>query len=105
MNEVYLVIETIKELMERRCNGSAHLKIGSLVSDPVIFRNIFNHFTNGTEMDPELKIESVPVEVKCECGYRGEVELPRGVRNARCPKCHRTPEIIRGKEFEILEPK
>ena len=105
MHETYLVIETIKELMKRGCNGYAHLKIGRMISDERVFKNIFNHFTSGTSLQPELEIEEVPVVVECECGYRGKVDLPRGVTSARCPQCHRSPNIIKGKEFRILEPK
>lgn len=105
MSTVFLVMETILELMKRGVNGEAKIRLGELIADPQEFKTNFRRWIKGTELshlNPE--IETVPVKIKCECGYEGRVDSGNYVGAVRCPKCNREPNVLQGDEFEVLTP-
>ncbi len=52
----------------------------------------------------KVKIELLPSNVKCECGYSGPAEIyHKSHMNVlfRCPKCHAVPSVEKGEELEL----
>ncbi len=106
MKEAEIVMRTILEIMNRNYNGYAKIKMGALVADSEKFRKIFNLLTRNTQLNNlDLILDIQEPEIECSCGYKGKGITHLGLRNARCPVCNRNAKIVKGFEFEIIEPK
>ena len=58
------------------------------------------------EEDVDVRIEKVPVEIKClKCNYSGKVKMPLSPIKIKpiCPRCGSSKtEVVRGKEIEVV---
>jgi Zn finger protein HypA/HybF involved in hydrogenase expression len=81
----------------------AIVRIGEMVSDPDIFMEIFREHVKGTDMEGmDIKVESVPVEAKCECGWAGRIKVIAHLHFIRCPRCGKVADVLKGNELEIV---
>lgn len=77
--------------------------LGKMRGSAKAFEEMFREYTGGTELEGiELKIEQVPVKIKCECGLEGLVRITEHVHFARCPKCGRVADVLQGNELKII---
>ncbi|MCJ7479144.1 MAG: hydrogenase maturation nickel metallochaperone HypA [Candidatus Nanohaloarchaeota archaeon QJJ-7] len=103
MQETDLVMNLMRELEQRQCNGHAKVKLGTALADPAKFQDIFSNFSRGTYFESlNLEIETVDPVISCSCGYRASPRSPEEL--SICPVCGGEPELEQGIEFEILEP-
>lgn len=103
MRETDLVMDLMRELSRRDCNGHATVRLGTALADPARFRSIFTHYARGTYFEQvDLEIEEEQPVVACPCGYREEA--PRADALERCPYCAGATYLLNGNEFEVLEP-
>lgn len=104
MCETDLVIRLMEELSRRDCNGHATVRLGEARADPDTFSSIFAHYARGTYFENvDLDVEVVEPVVACSCGYRTTPTNTRMLQ--QCPRCSRTPQLMQGNEFAIIEPK
>lgn len=102
-NETELVMELLETLERRQCNGHATVRLGTALADPDTFADIFTEFSRGTYFEHVgLDVEVVDPVISCGCGYRARPTDPAQL--SRCPRCGGRPDLVRGTEFEILEP-
>ncbi|MDY6773647.1 MAG: hydrogenase maturation nickel metallochaperone HypA [Candidatus Nanohaloarchaea archaeon] len=103
MQETNLVMNLIRTLEQKQCNGHAKVKLGTALADPTKFQSIFSSFSRGTYFEHvDLEIETVDPVVSCSCGYRAAPRSPEDL--STCPSCGGEPELEHGTEFEIVEP-
>lgn len=103
MQETELVMDLMRELSRRDCNGHAKVRLGTALADPDRFHEIFAHYARGTYFEQvDLEIEEIPPAVQCSCGYRAYARTPDHL--SVCPRCRNTPQLYQGTEFAILEP-
>ncbi|MFB6076817.1 MAG: hydrogenase maturation nickel metallochaperone HypA [Candidatus Nanohaloarchaea archaeon] len=104
MRETDLVMELLETLRQRECNGHASVRLGTAIADPATFDDIFTRFSRGTYFEHvDLDIHPVDPAITCDCGYTGPVTSPDKI--SRCPRCGGTPDLSRGTEFEVVEPR
>ncbi|UCD07386.1 MAG: hydrogenase maturation nickel metallochaperone HypA [Candidatus Aenigmatarchaeota archaeon] len=77
--------------------------LGKMRGSAKAFEEMFREYTRETELECiELKIEQVPVKIKCECGLEGLVRVTEHVHFARCPKCGQVADVLQGNELKIV---
>ena len=83
---------------------SIQLRIGELSDlENEWIQKYFNHISKGTPAEnAALKIEKIPVVMKCNgCEYAFNVNI-RQIKDTRCPKCaHDKCILISGSEYKI----
>jgi Zn finger protein HypA/HybF involved in hydrogenase expression len=96
-------VRKVIDKLNQKKPKKAVLKIGEMVSDSQTFMEIFKEYVRGTELEEiELKVESVPVEAKCDCGWRGGLKVLGHLHFVRCPKCGKIVDVLKGNELEIV---
>jgi len=104
MHEFGSVQKAIQDLRRiRPTPKKVKIVLGKMRGSAKVFEEMFREYTRGTELEGiELEIEQVPVEVRCECGLEGLVRVSEHIHFARCPKCGKVADILKGNELEII---
>ncbi len=94
------IIEQLKGMKKKP--GKLRIELGLMKGEPERVSQLFNEMVRGTELESvELDIVPVPVEIRCECGFSGKIEIKEHVHFARCPECGRIAEILNGDSINI----
>ena len=103
MHEFGSVQEAITRLRQvRPTPRRARIRLGRMRGSAKGFEELFREHTRDTELQGiGLEIESVPVEISCQCGLEGTVRVMEHVHFVRCPKCGHVTDAVRGNELEI----
>jgi Zn finger protein HypA/HybF involved in hydrogenase expression len=97
---VQKVIQDIRKM--KPVPGKVKITLGKMRGSAKAFEEMFREYTRGTELEGiGIEIEQVPVEISCGCGLRGLVRVTEHVHFARCPRCGRVADVLRGNELEI----
>lgn len=103
MQETDLVMRLLETLERRQCNGHARVRLGTALADPATFRSIYTEFSRGTYFENvSLDLDTVDPAIRCDCGYAAPLDDPAHL--STCPACGGEPTLVRGTEFEVLEP-
>jgi hypothetical protein len=78
--------------------SSAEIEVGELW-DPGEFKEMLTTLMP----DSKITVTEIPLQVKCECGYKGSAPFPPHSLTMRvlCPKCGKETEIVSGKELSV----
>jgi Zn finger protein HypA/HybF involved in hydrogenase expression len=103
MHEFGSVQQAIREIRKMRpLPRKVKILIGKMRGSARGFEEMFREHTRDTELQGiGLEVESVPVEIRCDCGLEGLVRIMEHVHYVRCPKCGDVAEVVRGNELEI----
>ncbi len=103
MCETDLVLDLLRTLQRRDCNGHARVRLGTARADPDRFRQIFDRYARGTYFEHvDLEVEEEDPVVACSCGYEAVPATPAALQH--CPRCTETPELVAGTAFDVVEP-
>jgi Zn finger protein HypA/HybF involved in hydrogenase expression len=67
----------------------------------LLLRQMLIHY----QVPVKAAVQEVPVEIKCSCGYSGEIKAttPEDVVKIQCPNCNKNNgKIISGGEIEVF---
>ncbi len=104
MHEFGSVQEAIRRLMQIQPRPAKVLiKLGKMRGSAKTFEEMFREHTRDTELEGiGLEIEQVLAEVKCSCGFEGNVRVLGHIHFVRCPLCNDIADIVKGNELEII---
>lgn len=104
IHEFSTVRQVIFELNKRQeKNKKVKLILGRMLSNKKTFTEIFHEHVKGTELESILlDIEEIPIKIKCQCGFEGNIEITEHVHFVRCPKCGKIADVLQGNELEII---
>jgi Zn finger protein HypA/HybF involved in hydrogenase expression len=98
------VLQIYRELLAKKCNGYAKIRLGELVASPESFLNVFAEFSKGTPLEKtKLDFEIEKLMIKCSCGYFGSGIAPNvKIEKVKCPECNKSAKIVAGFGLKIL---
>lgn len=106
MHEMSFVAKALERMMALKKDGKEDFTVRIPSSHSVEeFETLLRGMLNQYQIQVKLKIEEVPVKIKCECGYNGEVKIPSSTvpLNPICPKCgSNDSKIVSGREVEVI---
>lgn len=106
MSVAMSIVESVSDAVlsgePRQTVSAVYVRVGAMSGViPEALAFAWDAATGGTRLDgSRLEIEAVPTAVYCpQC--QADRELPG--QRLRCPVCHtRTPQVVRGRELDIL---
>lgn len=79
------------------------VRLGKMRGSARAFEEMFREHTRDTSLASiGLEIEQVPVEVKCSCGFNGNVRVMGHIHFVRCPLCNDIADVKTGNELEVV---
>lgn len=96
-------VEMLIKKLEGKMPKKITIELGEMVSDPKIFEEIFKEYVKGTELNGiKIDIKSVPIRIRCDCGWEGYMKMKKHIHFVRCPACGKIANIIEGNKLKIL---
>jgi Zn finger protein HypA/HybF involved in hydrogenase expression len=78
------------------------VRLGKMRGGSKGFEEMFREHSRGTPLENiGLEIESIPVEVKCPCGFSGTMRVIEHVHFLRCPVCGKIADVLKGNELTV----
>jgi Zn finger protein HypA/HybF involved in hydrogenase expression len=105
--EVKYVTETIGKIMsEWTKNGKRSFtvkvpKSHHIKEFEILLKQMLIHY----QVPVKTEVQEIPVEIKCKCGYNGEIKSssPTDVIRILCPSCNKNHgKITSGKSIEVV---
>jgi len=107
MHELASVNEAIRRVMGiNPIPKKIIIRLGEMRGSAKTFEEMFREHSKGTPIEHiNLKVESVPVDIACKCGFSGRVRVFEHVYFVRCPECGNIADVLNGNglEIEVIE--
>ena len=97
VNEAINIIRQIQPQPKK-----VRITLGKMRGSSKTFETMFREQVSETPLSGiHIEIVQTLAEVKCSCGFEGNVRVMGHVHFVRCPLCNDVADIIKGNELEI----
>jgi len=106
-HEVKYVTQTIERIMsDWSKNGKKNFTVRVPKSHRIKeFEMLLKQMLIHYQVPVRVIVQEIPVEIKCRCGYTGEVRVsdPENAIRILCPNCNKNlGRVVSGKKIEVL---